>query len=400
MRRWLAIPLALLLPAVVLANDRWPGGGGGGMTTWFNALQLTDPKMTSAINQATYEWHHWSVKDMRTFETESFVQIDVNDWAFANGNCIQGLGVGGTQFIYDSNGGCAAGGGTIGTPCKCTETSGSKYGLRAAAETGDPVPHMWTTALTGGPVTGIAGYSTDIRFVGYPRPMLRLDFQGADECATAEEVTKSLVFQPRDNPVAYIEATLWNWTASSPFMVANVADTIVFVGWKKDDVVASTPGFDLYIDPAVAGVNALLEAALVDAFGMMWVDSKWHAVWVKDGVIYSDVILDPVVVYGTLDNYLSLHMGGSTAFFVQTDIDNKSSGRKRGAYQVTDTTDSTNWHSNFNPFSMGVLGSPDSGFQDAGGQAQFWHRIVTACTKTGSATVLGRFFVSQMDIIK
>ncbi len=378
-------------------------GGSGSAATWFASLPLADENMRSAVNQATYEWHHWSMKDVRPV---ALATIDVNDWqSFGNattGTCPS-LGQNLVQFIYDFAGGQTCSGGTgggsaFGQVCRCAPISGSTYGVLDLAD--EAQPHYWTTAISG--AGAAAGYTTDIQNVAYPNQMLRLDFPGAGECVAVENVNKPVVFQSRDNPVFYIETTPWNWTTNLANMEANLADTISFVGWKRDDVAPATPGFNFYIDPAVAGTDALIEAELVDAFGMMWVDSKWHFVSVKNGTtIVTAEILDPAAVYGSLFNYLTQHMGGSIAFLIQSDIDQKDSGRKRVSYQVTDFTDSTNWHSTYVAAPPpGTLGSIDSGYPDVGGVGQRYRRIFAACQETGSAQTLGRFFLTQMDVIK
>ena len=376
---------------------RGPGGGGG---DWFStALTLADPNMSSAINQATYEWHHWSMKDIRP---EPFVLLDFNNWAFFDSVCTPGTAAGIIQFIYDTNA-CTAGGGggSSGNVCLCGDSGGVAYVVQGAGSRGQ-ASHYWVAAYTAIGGEGVGGYSTDVGLVGYPKQLLRLDFPTANTCATAEEVNYPVTFQPRDNPVFYVEATPWNYDTQLPNITANLADSIVFLGWKRDDISVSTPGFNHYIDPAVAGTNALIEADLVDAFGFMWVDSKWYMVFVKNSVIVSaDLILDPVAKYGSIANYTAQHTGGSIALVMQTDIDQKSGGRRKGAYQVTNTVDSTNFHSAFVPFSISASNAgPDSGYQDGAGTGENWHRVVTGCLENGSTATFGRFFLSQMDVIK
>lgn len=402
MRRLATVIVVWLIATPALAKDPWPETGGGGGIGWFNgALQLFDQKMAGPINQATYEYHPWSMMQPTPFET-----IDAITWADLNAACTIGTvpSAFGRWFVYDFGPGqtCltgVGGGSSYGLICGCTDKDGVSYQVNdVLAQTS---PHFWSYALTASALVG--PYATDLRFIGYPKPMARLDFPGAGECATVEALSRPVVFQPRDNPVFYVQATPWNWNAQLAFSAANLQDTIAFIGWKRDDVATATPGFNFYIDPAGSGVNALIEAELVDAFGFMWVDSKWYVVFVKDGsIVQSDLVLDPAVTYGSLSNYITQHMGGSIAFLMQTDIDAEGGGRRRGAYQVTNFTDSTNFHSTFNTFTIGssTVAGPDSGYQDVTGVGQNWHRVISACQITGSAQTLGRFFVSQMDVIK
>lgn len=388
--------------------------GAGGLKTWFGALNLADPRMRSAVNQATWEWHHWAVDDIRP-EYNAFFPVEANDWQSSynptTGSCVVGAeSPGNILFIYDFSGGetcasAAGGGGDFGLLCKCGDLDGMTYGGVDMSQ--EPQSFYWVTAVQdggGGLGQQAALYNTDLINAAYAKPMLRLDMYDADSCVTIESVNKPVTFQSRDQPVLYVEITPWNWNAQFPEMVNAVENTIAFTGWKIDSVGAVTPGFNHYVDPAVSGTATLIEADLSEAFGFLWVDSKWYMVWIADGAIaQADLILDPVATYGSMLAYLNDHMGGSVAFMVQTDVDDVYGGRKRGAYQVTNENDSTNWHSQFKSFTMGTGGSPETGFNNSGGVGQTFHRVVSACMKSAYTPILnpsGRWFVNQMDIIK